>query len=195
MLLYVAVPMNYARFVVERGFVGVERAFIEGGSAEFCEFRDIPPTGLTFSRTTEVTAEPTETGISLTIGGGGILADYIGDVVLSIDVPEAAALECEAREDPPAGWPFREFWLSPELANAHRSTLRAWVSESGEEIDPDLLRLEHAVVVTERFAAFRTEAGEAAPVGAVCVCGARWRWNSRDEENPGPGYAAFCAGH
>jgi hypothetical protein len=138
--------------------------------------------------------KPEEERIGIVLSGGPVLVDDIGDVILSIEIPGDEVAQYEVHEDPPEGWPFREYWLPPYIANAYRSTLKVFISASGEEFDPALLRGDHAVLVTERFSAFPTETGEAAPVGAVCVCGERWRWRGGDED-PRAAFPDWAADH
>jgi hypothetical protein len=173
--LYMAVSTAYARHVIDEGFVGRSVSSLEGGEAEVCEFRDLPPRGLTLSLTAEAEAEQTEKGLKTTIAGGPVLADDIGDFVLSIEVPSEIAKEYESHEEPPAGWPFGEYWLPPDVANAHREWLKVFISESGEEVSSptEVLLRDHEVLLTEVF--------EDAPAGALCVCGQRWRWTGGDE--------------
>src|SRR5260221_8021568 len=52
----------------------------------------------------------------------------------------------------------------------------------------------HAVVITERFAAFG-EPGNPAPVGARCVCGESWRWTGKDDDDPLASFPAWAAQH
>jgi hypothetical protein len=153
MRLYIALPTAAARLFIDDGFVGRPRvmydqhvtlADIEAGAkptgvAEYVEFRDMPPVGLTFSRTTEADVEPTDDGLEVTIDGGPVLADDPGDFILSIKVPDEVAREHEVTEDPPAGWPFREFWLPPEVANAYHHTLKVFDSSDGDEVRADLV--------------------------------------------------------
>ena len=106
--LYMAVSTAYARHVIDEGFVGRSLSWLEGGEAEVCEFRDQPPTGLTLSLTAEAEAENTEKGSKVTIGTGPVLADDIGDFVLSIEVTSEMGKEYEIDEETAAGWPFRE---------------------------------------------------------------------------------------
>ena len=143
---------EYARHVIDSGFVGVpwwpinpdetgqpvrdERGHptYTGERLERCEFRDQPPSGLAFSRTTEsrVDFDPDDHTAKVIISGGAVLADDPGDFVLSIEVPEDFARDRQIREEPgrvldpktgevlgdaePVSWPFREF-----LAHAGRS--------------------------------------------------------------------------
>lgn len=37
------------------------------------------------------------------------------------------------------GWPFREFWLTPEEADRFLPTLKVYDSADGEEVQPDLV--------------------------------------------------------
>ena len=138
-------PTDYARQVIDQGFVGRPRAVYDAEEldaatrdtpegeitppkklpeptdvVEYCEFRDMPPGGLASSRTTE--AEIAQTG----------------DFVLSIEVPDSVALANEIHEEPPWWRPFREFWLTPEEANRYRDTLEIIDSNDGEEVQPDL---------------------------------------------------------
>jgi hypothetical protein len=173
MNLYMAVSTAYARRVIDEGFVGRSVSLLEGGETEVCEFRDIPPVGLTVSLTAEAEAENTEKGSKVTIGTGPVLADDIGDFVLSIEVTSEMGKEYEIDEETAAGWPFREHWLPPEVANAHRGSLKVFISESGEEVSSptEVLLRDHEVLLTEVF--------EDAPAGALCVCGQRWALDGR----------------
>ena len=134
MQLFRAVSTEYAKQVIEDGFVGTEVAWTDEASKptgevqSICEFRDMPPTGLTSSLTTEVTVEAGEEDFQVTFAGGPVLADDLGDFVLSIEVPVHVATKYEVREDPPMGMPFREFWLPEEVANEYRGSLRVFDS-------------------------------------------------------------------
>jgi hypothetical protein len=75
MNLYIAVPIAYAKWVIADGFLGRTVVWMEGDESEVCEFRDIPPTGLTLSRTAGVENEVTETNMKIASGGGPVLAD------------------------------------------------------------------------------------------------------------------------
>jgi hypothetical protein len=97
----------------------------------------MPPGGLTRSITTESHIDE-ESG-AVVFSGGPLLADDPEDFVLSIDVPDDFALKREVREDPPKGWPFREFQLTEEEANRYRHTLRAFDSNDLEEVRLDLV--------------------------------------------------------
>jgi hypothetical protein len=132
-------PTDYARHVIDQGFVGLPRAVHDAEEldaatrdtpegeitppeklpeptdvVEYCEFRDRPPGGLASSRTTEAA------------------------FVLSIEVPDSVALASEIHDEPPWDRPFREFWLTPEEANRYRDTLEIIDSNDGEEVQPDL---------------------------------------------------------
>jgi hypothetical protein len=132
-------PTDYARHVIDQGFVGLPRAVHDAEEldaatrdtpegeitppeklpeptdvVEYCEFRDRPPRGLASSRTTEAA------------------------FVLSIEVPDSVALANEIHDEPPRGRPFREFRLTPEEANRYRDTLEIIDSNHGEEVQPDL---------------------------------------------------------
>lgn len=165
MRLYRTATTDYARHVIDEGFVGVRRSMYEPEALaaaiaetpegqvtdrgelpepidveEWVEFRDLPSQGATFSRTTEVLAvEEADGRVHIAIGGGPVLVDDVGDFVLTIEVPDDVALEHEVHEDPPAGWPFREFWMPPDLANRYWNTLKVLDSETGEEVRPDLV--------------------------------------------------------
>jgi hypothetical protein len=188
MNLYMAVSTAYARRVIDEGFVGRSVSLLEGGETEVCEFRDIPPVGLTLSLTAEAEAENTEKGSKVTIGTGPVLADDIGDFVLSIEVTSEMGKEYEIDEETAAGWPFREHWLPPEVANAHRGSLKVFISESGEEVSSptEVLLRDHEVLLTEVF--------EDAPAGALCVCGQRWRWTGGDEDQR-TSFTAWASAH
>jgi hypothetical protein len=131
----------------------------------------MPPSGLTLSLVTDTHYERTDEGaFSITLSGGPVLADDMGDLVLAIEVPDDEALhEMEVYEDPPQGWPFREYWLPPDVANRYRGTLRAWIPETDEEIPLALLAQDHAVFITQRLG------DPGVPVDAMCSCGERWR--------------------
>jgi hypothetical protein len=157
-------PTDYARHVIDQGFVGLPRAVYgaeeldaatrdtpEGEIAppkklpeptdvvEYCEFRDMPPGGLASSRTTEAEIEQTgETEFKMTIDGGPSLLDDPGGFVLSIEVPDSVALANEIHDERPWDRPFREFWLTPEEANRYRDTLEIIDTNDGEEVQPDL---------------------------------------------------------
>ncbi len=219
--LYAAVTMDYARLVHRTGFVGQSEVlcdtdklalgeYLAIGTQKLCQFRDMPPVGLTFSLTAEAHAEVrNDESIEITIGGGPVLADEMGDLVLCILVPDTEIRQNEVHEDPPQGWPFREYWLPVDVANKYRDSLEVWVPESEEQIPADLLSQDHAVIVTERFGfvispgddfldAVRTaltdeeptpeqvemlEAERATiPAGALCVCGERWRWDGAEDQ-------------
>jgi hypothetical protein len=163
MKLYTAASTEYARHVIDRGFAGMWRDVYDPDELDearrrtpegqpvtdlpnpidtkpYCEFRDIPSSGLTFSRTTETdVAQTGEDSLKVTISGGPTLADDIGDFTLEIEVPADFALEREVHEDPPLGWPFREFWLTREEANRFLDTLKVYDSADGEEVRPDLV--------------------------------------------------------
>jgi hypothetical protein len=107
-----------------------------GNPGLYCAFRDQPPGGLVLSRTAEI--EAVDAGMTVRIDGGPVLADDASYFIMSIDVPGKDLAECEIHEDPPPGWPFREFWLPPELANSHIDSL-AFDSDDGEEVRSDLV--------------------------------------------------------
>jgi hypothetical protein len=137
MRLYMAASTEYAQHVIAKGFVGIPRRLVDGGVAEFCEFRDSPPTGIDLSITAGVIPgsedEPTR------ITGGPVLVTDPGDFILSIEVPNDLASQREVHEDPPGPWPFREVWLAPEEANRYLDTLKVFDSNDGEEVRPDLV--------------------------------------------------------
>jgi hypothetical protein len=170
MKLYMAVPIAYARRVVTNGFAGDPDV----------KFRDIPSQGLT--RSVNVDVEWTADDVPHeTVTPGPRLEDDIGDLTLVIDMPGTDVQPFEARYDPPQGYPFREYWLPPELANRYRHTLRVFVPLTDEEIiPPTLLLQDHAVIVTERFAEYGPD-HPAVPVSALCTCGERWRWSFKDD--------------
>jgi hypothetical protein len=154
-------PTDYARHVIDHGFVGLPRAVYDAEEldaatrdmperevtpreklpepidvAEYCEFRNMPPRGLIISRTTE--AEIEQTGgneFKMTIDGGPSLLEDPGDFVFSIEVPDSVALANEIHEEPPSGRAFREFWLTQEEANRYRYTLRI----IDAKVRPDLM--------------------------------------------------------
>jgi hypothetical protein len=161
MMLYTpGLPADYARHVIDHGFVGLPRAVYDAEEldvatrdmpegevtpreklpepidvAEYCEFRNMPPGGL-MSRATEAELEQTGgTEFKMTIDGGPSLLDDSGDFVFSIEVPDSVALANEIHEEPPSGRPFREFWLRQEEANRYRYTLRI----IDAKVQPDLL--------------------------------------------------------
>jgi hypothetical protein len=190
MRLYMAVPIDYAREVIRDGFTPTGH-YREGGG--YVAFRDLASTGLTRSITTESHQVETPDGIGVQFSGGPLLSDYIGDFTLTIDVPAEDVMAYEAHDDDPQGWPFREFWIPPELANRHRSTLRVVVPDTDEEITPPTMLLDdHAVIVTERFAAFGGQENPA-PVAALCTCGERWRWDGKGD--PRETFPAWIASH
>ena len=164
--LFIAVLLDYARGVHRAGFVGAPRMlydtellkrgkYVVVDLKEFVEFRDLPPAGLTGSSKDEYS-------------GGPMLADYMGDLILSIEVPDDGELrELEIHAEPPTAGPFREYWLPPEVANRYLDTLKVFVPNTEEEIPRELLGADHAVLVTERSAAV--------VVGALCLCGEKWR--------------------
>jgi hypothetical protein len=144
----------------------------------------------------------------------------MGDFVLSILVPEAEVREYEVHEDPPLGWPFREYWLTPDIANKYRDSLEVWVPGTEEQVPAELLSQDHAVIVTDRFGypmepsdglrrAIRAAlVGEdltpeqeellasktaSLPSGALCVCGEQWRWNVREDQEAA--FMAWSSGH
>lgn len=168
MKLYMAVPTDYARSVIDVGFAGTRQMYENGADNRpdftrptadvMCEFRDMPPTALTFSRTAESTVHETDEGVEVTIDGGPVLADDLGDFVLCIDVPDDVASPWVITEEPgrilkkddagewvdageaePLSWPFREYWLPDTLANEYRDTLKVFDSDDGEEVRPDLV--------------------------------------------------------
>lgn len=203
--LCIAVPTHYARSVYQHGFTASERPlydpdelakgnYVETESRAFIEFRDMPPVGLTFSLTAEATAEvdpDDDHRINMTIDGGPVLADYMGDFVLSIEVPDDEALhQMEIHEDPPLGWPFREYWLEPQVANQYLGTLKVFVPETGEEIPAELLGQDHAVIIAQRFGL-----SEPLVVGARCVCGGRFRQLVADDEEQRAAFARWSGEH
>jgi hypothetical protein len=158
-------PTDYARHVIDQGFVGLRRPVSDAEEldaaatrdtpegditppeklpepthvAECCEFRDRPPGGVASSRTTESEiAQTGETELKMTIDGGPSLLNDPGDLVLSIEVPDSVALANQIHEEPPWGRPFREFSLTPGEANRYRDTLEIIGSNDGEEVQPDL---------------------------------------------------------
>jgi hypothetical protein len=149
MRLYKAAQTAAARRVIDHGFLGIPRwVYAEddpdfNGLAEvveYVEFRDMPPGGMTFSRTTETAVtDSDEDSIKVEVSGGPVLMDFVGDFVLCIEVPDELALQWEVKEDTPAGWPFREFWLTPDQANQYRDTLVVFDSNDEEEVRLDLV--------------------------------------------------------
>ncbi len=139
MKLYQAATTTDARHVIDHGFVGRSIMLTSGEIADFVQFRDLPPAGLTSSRTAEVEATLHDDQIDVRISGGEVLVDDLGDFVLCIDVPDDVARDFRVAEEPPSGWPFQEYWLSPEWANAYRHTLVVFDSDDGEEVRPDLV--------------------------------------------------------
>ena len=80
--------------------------------------------------------------LRMTVSGGPALADYMGDFVLEIEVPDEIAAPWEVKEEPPKGWPFREYWLAEELANEYRHTLVVyrWAHDVDlEQVPPELV--------------------------------------------------------
>lgn len=116
-----------------------DEGHLTGEIMDLVQFRDLPPGGLTLSRATQV-AEAVEVGeIRVSITGGAVLADDFGDFILAIELPDDLAATYRVAEDPPTGWPFREYWLSPEVANQLRYTLTVDDSDDGEEVRHDLV--------------------------------------------------------
>lgn len=142
--LYAAVPTDYARQVIDEGILGRDMVTEDedgdsGMVVVICEFRSRPPTGLTRSLTAEVQSAWTcSTGEGVIIARG-MLADEVGDFLLTIEVPRSLAVERTVTEDPPQGWPFQEIWLDPEEANQYRNTLKVFNFDSGDEVRPDLV--------------------------------------------------------
>lgn len=141
MRLYKAVSASYARHVIDVGFIGVPNCTVEGEYFEYVEMRDIPPAGLTFSRTAEMEVAVDEvTGhIDARIGGGPVLADDLGDFIVSIAMPADVAAQYRITYEDPPGWPFQEYWLDPDVTNAYRHTFVVFDSDDGEEVRPDLM--------------------------------------------------------
>jgi hypothetical protein len=142
-------PTAYARHVIDHGFVGRTVYEVEAldaatrdapdgeitspeklhsepiAVAEHCEFRNMPPSGLMVSRDTESAIEPiSETEFHVTMHRGPTPLDDARDVVLSIEVPDSAALAFEVYEKPPSGRRFRKFWVPEQVANRYRYTLK-----------------------------------------------------------------------
>lgn len=170
MRLYMPAATEYARYVIDNGFVGIPtpmydsdeleaaghgspRTYRSGEAMpplpepkewkEWCIFRDMPPGGLTFSRTTEMSAEHAEDGVEITVEGGPVLADDMGDFVLSVDIPDDIAAEYRVYEEEPLGWPFQEYYVEPDLANRYRHTLTVydWNIDGGYGTDDDLVEI------------------------------------------------------
>lgn len=168
MRLYtLGLPTSAARAVIDHGgFDPIARvsALIgddgmpTGEDLEYVDLRDLPPGGLTFSRTTEVDVSDEGETVGMTISGGPVLLDDPGDFVLSIEVPDDLAREHVVTEEPgrlyeqddegrwvsageaePASWPFREFWLSPQAAAQYWDSLTVYDSNDQEEVRPDLV--------------------------------------------------------
>lgn len=155
-----AVSTAYARLIIDSGFEGVPTTSYEdfevlgtdergntrygkpigpGTDWEYVPMRDMPPMGLTPSRTTEIEIETDEDGGQVNIAmRGPVLADGLGDFIVSIEMPEVEVLPHRAVVDGES-WPFQEFWLPPDLVNAHLHTLVIYNSEDGEETPPDLV--------------------------------------------------------
>ena len=203
--LFVAVPTDYAHSVYQHGFTASERPlydpdelangpYVKIESRAFVEFRDMPPVGLTFSLTAEATVEgdpDDDHRVNVTIDGGPVLADYLGDFVLAIEVPDDEELhQMEIHEDPPLGWPFREYWLEPEVANQYLRALKVFVPETREEIPAELLGRDDAVIITQRFGL-----SEPLVVGARCVCGGRFRQLVTEREEQRAAFARWSAEH
>jgi hypothetical protein len=145
----------------------------------------MPPQGIAFSLTAEPHVERTgDHGLEVRVAGGPVLAEYMGDLVLSIVVPDVRARQYRTREEEPMGWQFSYYWLPPDVADRYRDSLEVWVPETGEQIPPDLLRKDHHPVVTERVD-FGTwlplTQRPTKPTRALCVCGDRWDWGHEDD--------------
>ena len=138
MRLYMAVPSDYAAWVVSFGFT-TGRPFydpgIDGSSRtshmEYCDFRDKRPSSNSLSDLghmpdTNVFGVKVEAPIRL---------DDPGDFVLSIDVPADFALEREVGPHHPS----RGFWLTPEEANRFLDSLKVYESEFGGLVPPELV--------------------------------------------------------
>jgi hypothetical protein len=172
MKLYGAASTQTARNIIDHGFPGRPQVLVDddkptGEIIHVVELRDMPPRGLILSRTTEVTAESDGDDVTMSMTGGPVLADDPGDFVIQIDVPNDVAAPFEARFDPaPTGWPFREFWLSPEVANQYHDTLRVFDSDDGEEVRPDLVRKIDAAELTH------SKSPRGATPGALSLSGA-----------------------
>ena len=104
MRLYMAVTTEMARMAVDQGIGSLARPRFDintGKPWENVEMRDLPPGGLTFSRTTEATTAADDDGnVHVTISGGPVLADDPGEYVLSIEVPDDIACEHFVVEEP-----------------------------------------------------------------------------------------------
>lgn len=94
---------------------------------------------MVFDRTAEVDVDvDTENStMSLNVTGAALLED-VGDFVLSIEVPDEVASLYEIHEEPPRGWPFREYWFPVDIAHEYRGTLRVQDNDGGD-VRPDLV--------------------------------------------------------
>lgn len=144
MKLYMPVSTSLARHIIDDGFYGIPRLMTaRDGSKDVYEvvvMYDQPPTGLVGDRSTEFQVETTdERIITMTGTGGKWFTMDIGDFTMVIEVPDKQVAQYEIREDPPKGWPFREYWMPPEFVNRHRHTLSVLNSQDGEEVRADLV--------------------------------------------------------
>jgi len=127
MKLYMTVSAVQARQIIDDGFVGIPTQMThEDGTERVCEFvmmRDRPPCGT----------------VRWGVSGGTSVIDDPGDFNLVIDVPDDMVMRVGITEDPPRGWPFREYWLPAEVINAHRNTMVIVDTDGGEEVQPDFV--------------------------------------------------------
>lgn len=140
MKLYQAATTKYARHVIDSGFPGREFELVHddrkptGEVVEYVRFHDLPLGGLAFSRTTERDYSGGDVGVDAIINARPLPADAPGYFILCIEIP---AKEAADYEDAPAGSPFREYWLPPEVANRYRDSLVIFDPDDGEEVQPD----------------------------------------------------------
>src|SRR4051812_29596024 len=84
--LYKAASTNDARHIIDIGFRAENILDMDDGTVQpVVIFRDLPPTGLALSRTTEIAMVriQDEDRFYVNITGGPILDDYIGDFIVA----------------------------------------------------------------------------------------------------------------
>jgi hypothetical protein len=154
MRLYMKVPAQYARGVIERGFTSGRKMHMlasddagefirtEDGDlipmvGEILEFRDSPPIQWAGDAETARGSDVLDRGTSDPAQQPDDDPDEaVREFVLSLEVPEDFALQREARSEPPKDLPFREIWLAVAEANRYLETLRVW-DDQGVEVQHD----------------------------------------------------------